>query len=72
MTGNKQFTADEIRGVLGLVPGQVYNETMLRDNFVALKKMYDSRGFINFTPIPIMDLDETKRVVNLTIHIQEG
>jgi outer membrane protein insertion porin family len=72
VTGNNQFTADEIRGVLGLVPGRVYNETMLRDNFVTLGKMYGSRGFINFTPIPIMELDETKKIVNLTINIQEG
>jgi len=70
--GNKQFTADEIRSVLGLIPGQVYNETTLRKNFDKLKKIYDSRGFINFAPVPTMDLDETKKVVNLTINIQEG
>src|SRR5205823_3267823 len=69
--GNRQFTADGIRGVLGLVPGQIFNETMLRNNFDELKKMYDSRGFFNFTPVPAMDLDETEKVVNLTINIQE-
>jgi beta-lactamase regulating signal transducer with metallopeptidase domain len=70
--GNKQLTAEEIRGVLGLVPGQVFNETMLRNGFEKLMKMYGSRGFVNFVPVPVMDLDETKKLVNLTINIQEG
>jgi beta-lactamase regulating signal transducer with metallopeptidase domain len=71
VTGSKQFTADQIRRVLNLVPGQVFNETMLRKNFDTLKKMYASRGFIYFAPIPVLDPDETKRVVNLTINIEE-
>jgi beta-lactamase regulating signal transducer with metallopeptidase domain len=71
VSGNRQFTTDEIRGVLGLVPGQVYNETTLRKNFDKLKKMYDSRGFTNFVPVPAIDPDETKKVVNLAINIQE-
>jgi outer membrane protein assembly factor BamA len=71
VTGNKQFTTDEIRRVLGLVPGQVYNETMLRKNFDKLKKMYDSRGFLNFAPVPAIAPDENKKVVNLAINIQE-
>ena len=71
VTGNKQFTADEIQRVLGLVRGQVYNGTMLRKNFGKLKKMYNSRGFFNFVPVPGMGFDDTKKVVNLTIDIQE-
>lgn len=71
MTGNKQFTADEIRGVLRLVRGQVYNESMLRNNFETLQKMYASRGFFDFVAVPIMDLDDTKKIANLTINIEE-
>jgi hypothetical protein len=32
--------------------------------------MYGRRRFINFVAVPVMDLDETKKVVNLTINIQ--
>jgi outer membrane protein assembly factor BamA len=72
VTGNKQFTADEIRRAVGMVPGQVYNETMLREGFEKLKKMYASRGFTKFAPDPSFDFDETKKVVILTINIQES
>src|SRR5262249_19836313 len=72
VTGNKQFTADEIRDVLDLLPGQVYNESMVRDGFDKLKKMYGSRGFINFVPVPTFELDDKKKIINLTINIQEG
>jgi outer membrane protein assembly factor BamA len=72
VAGNKQFTADEIRRVIGMIPGQVYNETMLRNGFDKLKKMYASRGFINFFADPVFDFDETKKVISLTIDIQEG
>jgi hypothetical protein len=33
--------------------------------------LYDSRGLINFVAVPVMDTDETKKVVNLTINIEE-
>jgi len=71
VTGNKQFTGEEIRRALGMVPGQIYNGTMLRNNLVKLKKMYASRGFFNFVPVPAMGFDDTKRIVNLTIDIEE-
>jgi outer membrane protein assembly factor BamA len=44
---------------------------MLRNNFDKLIKMYGSRGFFNFVAVPIQDLDEKKKAVNLTINIQE-
>jgi len=71
VTGNKEFTADQIRFLLGLVPGQIYNETLLRKGFENLKKLYGTRGYINFAPVPVQDLDEEKRLVNLTINIDE-
>lgn len=71
VTGNKQFTADEVRRAAGMVPGQVYNETMLRQGFEKLKKMYASRGFVNSFADPVFDFDETKKVVSLSIDIHE-
>jgi hypothetical protein len=34
--------------------------------------MYASRGFINFLADPSFDFDETKKVISLTINIQEA
>lgn len=71
VVGAKQFNELFIRAVLGLIPGAVYNETALRKSFENLKKLYGARGHINFTAIPAQDFDEQKKIVNLTINIDE-
>jgi outer membrane protein assembly factor BamA len=72
VTGNKLFTSDEIRRAVGMAPGQVYSDVALRKGFDKLKKMYDGRGFNKFAPDPSFMFDETKKVVSLTIRIQEN
>jgi outer membrane protein insertion porin family len=71
VTGNKQFNEAVIRAILGLVPGEIFNEERLRKSFDNLKKLYGSQGYINFTAVPLQDFDETKKVVNLTINVDE-
>src|SRR5262245_116638 len=71
VTGAKQFPEVVIQAILGLVPGEVFNEERLRKSFDNLKKLYGSRGYINFTAVPLQDFDETKKVVNLNINVDE-
>ena len=71
ITGNKALNDTAIKAVLGLNPGLVYNESLLRKGFDNLKKIYGARGYVNFTPVPVQDVDEEKKLVNLTINIDE-
>ena len=71
ITGNKQFNEAVVRAILGLVPGEIFNEERLRKSFDNLKKLYGSRGYINFTAVPLQDFDEAKKVVNLNINVDE-
>ncbi|HEY2381807.1 MAG TPA: outer membrane protein assembly factor BamA [Terriglobia bacterium] len=71
VTGNKEFNEAIIRLILGLVPGQVYNESAVKKGFDNLKKLYGQRGYVNFTAVPLQDLDEEKKLVNLTINVDE-
>jgi outer membrane protein insertion porin family len=71
VTGNKLFTGDQIKAVLGLVQGNIFNEVALRKSFENLKKVYDTRGYINFTAVPLQDFDPSKKMVNLTVNIEE-
>ncbi len=71
VTGNKLFNELFIRAVLGLVPGEIFNEERLRKSFDNLKKIYGGQGYINFTAVPQQDFDEQKKVVNLTINVDE-
>jgi outer membrane protein insertion porin family len=72
LSGNKAVNEVMIRSVLGLERGRVFNEDQLRKGFEALKRLYGSRGYVNFTPEPNLKFDEQQRVVNLTINIDEG
>jgi outer membrane protein insertion porin family len=69
--GAKQLSPDFIQSVLGLVPGQVYNDSRLRNGFDSLKRIYGRGGYLNFTAIPVQEIDEQKKLVNLTINIDE-
>ena len=71
ITGSKELNENVIKAVLGLVPGQVYNDTLLHKGFESLKKVYGSRGYINFTPVPVFDDDDVKKVRNINISIDE-
>src|SRR5881409_1655118 len=71
VTGAKQYNESVIKAVLGLVPGEVFNEERLRKSFENLKKLYGARGYINFTAVPVQDFDEAKKLVNLNINVDE-
>src|SRR5688572_14569919 len=72
ISGVKVFTEDIVQSVLGLVPGQRFNEFQLRKGFEDLKNLYGNRGYVNFLPQPVVDFDEQQKVVSLKINIDEG
>ena len=71
VSGNKELNEAIIRLILGLVPGQVMNESAIKKGFDNLKKLYGTRGYVNFTAVPLYDYDEEKKLVNLTINVDE-
>lgn len=71
ISGNKEFDEAKIKSVLGLNSGDVFNEVRLRDNFLQLKKLYGSRGYVNFTAVPLQGFDEPHKIVNLAVNLEE-
>ena len=72
VTGAKAFNEDTILSALGIVSGGSYDESQLRDGFRNLMRLYGSRGYVNFIPTPVPELDEQRKIVNLTVNIDEG
>jgi outer membrane protein assembly factor BamA len=70
--GAKVISDDFVRQTLGLVPGETYDESRLGKGFGNLTRFYGAAGYVNFLPQPTFQLDEQRRVVNLTINIDEG
>jgi len=72
VTGAKTFKNEFIRSGLGLLPGEVFNESRLRQGIEDLKKLYGQLGFAYFAAKPVLDSDEQKKLVNLTVTVDEG
>jgi outer membrane protein insertion porin family len=71
VAGSRQFSTPIILLILKLASGQVFNEDQLRKGADDLKKLYGSRGYVNFTLTPVSDFDEQQKIVNLTLNIDE-
>ena len=71
VTRDKALPNEMVREVLGLVSGQVFNESQLLKALETLKQGYGRIGFINFKATRILDFDEQRKVVNLTLNIDE-
>jgi outer membrane protein insertion porin family len=75
---NTEFTADEIKSVIGLKPGDVIKGyTVINKGIDNLKKLYGSRGYIQVNPNFFPDFkddpnDPTKGTADITFNIEEG
>jgi hypothetical protein len=72
VVGFKLPSIETIRSLLTMGVGDIYDESRLRKAFENLKNLYGSFGYVNFTPQPEFDFDETRKLVRLTINIDEG
>lgn len=75
---NTEFTADEIRGVVGLKTGDVIKGySVVQKGLENLKKLYGSRGYIQFNSGFVPDFkddpnDPAKGVADITFSVEEG
>ncbi len=52
-------------------PGDIFSTDKLRKSFDNYKKLYGQYGYIDFTPTPDFDFDETKKLINLTLSFDQ-
>jgi outer membrane protein insertion porin family len=75
---NTEFTADEVKSVIGLKTGDVVRGyTVINKGLENLKKLYGSRGYIQFSADPTPEFhddpaDPTKGTADFTFTIEEG
>jgi outer membrane protein insertion porin family len=75
---NTEFTADQIKSVIGLKTGDVVKGyTVVQKGLDNLKKLYGSRGYIQFNAGFVPDFkddvnDQAKGVVDITFGVEEG
>lgn len=71
-SGATAFTSDQMRPLLPLKDGEVFNIEKVRAGIRVLKDLYGTKGYINFTPIPDFTFDENLHLLTMKIDIDEG
>jgi outer membrane protein insertion porin family len=71
-TGNRVFTSEELDRLLGMKPKEVANQEKIDTGLTAIKRAYDTRGFIEAAVKPKEILDDTARLTTYDVAVDEG
>jgi outer membrane protein insertion porin family len=72
VTGNTFLKTEFLQGGLGMKTGDIYNENLLGESFKAMTKLYGALGHISQSATPDLEYDEEKKIVNITVNVDEG
>jgi outer membrane translocation and assembly module TamA len=70
--GQTAFAAEELRPLFSIGTGAIFDTDKIRQGLENLRKIYGTKGYINFVPIPDTFVDEEKHTIKLTIKMDEG
>jgi outer membrane protein insertion porin family len=76
--GNKVFSGDQVKAIIGIKPGDVVRSTIIQKGvYESLRDLYGRLGYIQMITHPDQDLkddpsDPTKGIADFTISIEEG
>lgn len=62
---------EPLKAVFPLKPGDIFALGKIRKALEEYRKIYGNYGFIDFTPTPNSDVDETNKRINLTLRFDE-
>jgi outer membrane protein insertion porin family len=60
-----------LASIFPMKAGDIFSTDKLRKSFDNYKKLYGQYGYIDFTPTPDFDIDDAKRVINLTLEFDQ-
>ncbi|MBZ5536602.1 MAG: hypothetical protein LAO31_11655 [Acidobacteriia bacterium] len=72
ISGVKAFAPVDIRRLIPLQAGDIFNVGKVRRAFETMRRLYETKGYINFVPIPDEVFDETDKSVLFIVKVQEG
>jgi outer membrane protein assembly factor BamA len=72
LRGCKAVAADDLRGVMKSRPGGVANQVQLSSDVEAIKKMYQTNGYMAAEVQPMPEFKEEESAVKYIVQIKEG
>lgn len=71
-TGNRVLSTEELNRLLGMKPKEVANQDKINAGLVAIKRAYETRGFIEAAVKPKEILDDSARLTTYDVAVDEG
>ena len=70
--GMTVFTEDQLLDATPIHPGEILDRSKIAAGLDAVKNLYGSKGYVNFNPVPNLEIDEANAKISLTIDVDEG
>jgi outer membrane protein assembly factor BamA len=71
-SGMTVFSEAQLLAVMPLHAGEIFSRSKVAEGLDAMRKLYDSRGYINFTSVPDAQIDDDARSISLSVDVDEG
>jgi outer membrane protein insertion porin family len=66
------FSAAELRPLLSLQEGDVFNVTKIRESLDAIARRYGEYGYINFITTPVTEVNDSTQRVSIIFELDQG
>jgi outer membrane protein assembly factor BamA len=70
--GGVSFSAEQLRDALNVPVGSEFNATAIGKGLDRLRQLYGTNGHINFTAVPMLQFEEGRSAIVMTLSIDEG
>jgi outer membrane protein assembly factor BamA len=70
--GNAALSQSELTSLIPFEPGELFNRSKIAEGLNAARKLYDSRGYINYTCVPTPNTDDDAGTVAFEMDVDEG
>ena len=70
--GNAALSQSDLAKLIPFEPGELFSRAKIAEGLKAAKKLYDSRGYINYTVIPTPIADDDAGTVAFEMDVDEG
>jgi hypothetical protein len=66
------FSTAQVRDVFSLRDGELFNRNDFIKGLENMRKLYETKGFVNFVATPVPMFDESRRTIDMVFTIDEG
>lgn len=66
------FPTQQLRDLFPIQRGEVFSREKIADGLDAVRRLYGTLGYINYTSVPDTEFDDGNGIANLTIDVDEG